>query len=228
MKKHIYLSVILTLLNTIILSSCNYSGYKQVRNQNSARSYSLIQKYKNKSNANGSSLFGVENRKLEFEYFSDSKDSTSQLIIRVTSGYNEGEILSKIHLLSNSNELITIIPEDVLKREYVEEYNYSVSTPTTKLKTVHDPGGVDVVIQPDGTHEHVHRAASTKTVNVSESKIENQTGANSQIYNEMKFILKNKDRQAFKDMKKCKLFFQHAEIILVPNKTQLGELKNYL
>jgi len=84
------------------------------------------------------------------------------------------------------------------------------------------------VVQPDGTYKHVHRAASTKIVNETENQINNHSGTKSQIFNELKIILNQEEKNVFKEMQSCSLFFQNSQIIIEPNKFQLSKLKNYL
>mgnify|MGYP003616381262 FL=1 len=221
-------NILLNLGIIVLLSSCNFNAYNTIEKRNVMPENSLIQSYKGESTASSGSEFGVINRKIEFEYKKNKTDTTIEIVIRVTSGYNEGEILKQIEILTENNGLKMLIPDQILSREYVEEYRYSTTNPITRQKFINDPGGIDVVVQPDGTYKHVHRAASTKIVNETENQTNNHSGTKSQIFNELKIILNQEEKNIFKEMQSCSLFFQNSQIIIEPNKFQLSKLKNYL
>jgi len=212
----------------LTITSCNYSTYSMVESTNEILESSLIHKYAGESSANEKSDFALKNRKIEFEYIKNKIDSSTQVIVRITSGYNEGELLNKMQIISKGNQKEKISTDSIISRDYIEEYSYTISTPITKQKTINDPGGVDVVVQADGTHKHVHRAPSTKIVNVTENQTNKHSGAKSQIFNEMKIYFEKNKTVRLKDVIGYVLFFQNCQIRIELDIGQINELNNYL
>ncbi len=190
----------------------------------------LFHKYSGESSVNSNSNFGVVNRKIEFEYRIIEVDSIVDVNIMLTTGFNEGELLEGIELFFENGVILSLKTSKVISREYSENYSYSTSTPVTKHKTITDPGGVDIVVQEDGTHKHVHRPGSTKTVNVTENETNNHSESKSQIFNQIKFKFQKADLEILRSIPfyQYKLNFQNGHIFIIPNRSQRIQLENYL
>lgn len=185
-----------------------------VNSQNRNPSTNLNHQYQGTSNANTDSAFSLVDRKIEFEFASIVKDSLADVLIMLTSGYNEGEIVD--HMIIHLNDGSEIIGKYTSQssREYVENYSYNTSIPVTRTKTINDPGGTDIVVQPDGTHQHVHRPASSKMVTVNETDTQTNYGEKSQLFNTGTIELNQENILAIKTsgIKRFEILLENCEV----------------
>ncbi len=182
--------------------------------------------YKANSNANSKSAFSPIDRKVEFEYFVEHKDSLANVHIMMTSGFNEGGLKELLFIELKNKEQIKIPTGESTIREYVESKTYNYTTPTTSTRTINDPGGVDVQVQPDGTHKHVNRPASSKTVTVTENQTNSGQTDKSQLFNTTtikldKYII---GRIKAHGISYFQFQFEHTEIMIKVNQSQSREL----
>ena len=219
-----------TLINLLIAStivSCNVQYMPNYDNSSySKTNKKLFHRYKSISTASSESEFNVKKRKVEFEYGILNQDSTIDLTISITTGFNEGEMKGVLSIMLEGNNTIKLNSIDLETKEYVETYNYSSSLPINKTKIINDPGGIDIVIQPDGTHKHVHRPASSKVVNVTEAQVENVQKSQSQIFNRAEFILSKTDLKML-SLYKIQTFeikLKHETLKIHPNYFQQNQI----
>lgn len=190
----------------------------------------LFHKYNLSSTANQNSQFRPLNRVVEFDYNIVERDSIVDVMMMLTSGFNEGEILDHLVINLQNEQTISVIYKTKESREYVETYSHNYTQPVYNTQTVTDPGGVDVVTKADGTFEHVHRPATTKTVNTTEQVAHTNQGSKSQLFNSAKMQLKKDDIALIKlhGVESFEVFFQNSSLILTPNKLQAREINSYL
>jgi len=143
----------------------------------------LFHHYSGSSNVSPNSSFKLLKRIIEFDFQTVQEDSLILVKINCTSGFDEGQITGKLFVVFENDEVEEINLEEITVREYVEQLNYNTTTPVIDTKVINDPGGVDIVVQPDGTHKQVHRAPSSKTVTVTENVTQTNTHLKSQIFN---------------------------------------------
>ncbi len=182
--------------------------------------------YKASSNANVKSAFSAIDRKVEFEYFVEHKDSLAKVHVMMTSGFNEGNLEELLFIELKNREQIKIPIKGSTTREYVESKTYSYTTPTTSTRTINDPGGVDVKVQPDGTHTHVPRPASSRTVTVTENETKSGKTDKSQLFNTTTLELDKNTISRIKEhgISYFQFQFEHAQIIIKVNASQSREL----
>lgn len=223
-----YTKTLLYFICISILSACSYSTQKQMNS--SPKIESFYHKYLGESNANALSAFKLINRKIEFEYLDIEPDSSALVLIMLTSGLNEGSLKSDIEVILNNGEILLLELANISSNDYVESYNYNTSAPVTKMKTITDPGGIDLVNQPDGTVKHVTRLASTKTVNVTEQQVTNHSGSKTQIFNKAHLRWTKEHITAIKrhGINKFVINFEYASLEISPRKSQNKELKKRL
>lgn len=189
----------------------------------------LYHRYEARSSVNPESDFAVQNRKIEFDYDRIAEDSIMEIGVMLTTGYNEGELLPQIELILKNDEILGLTLDNVITRDYVEHYSYNTSTPVTRFQTVNDPGGVDVVVQPDGTHKHVHRAPSTKTISVNDTETAIHSGSKSQIFNQSKLRLEKRYLELIRNSQIVgfKLYLQNGSLDIRLTELQQNELFKY-
>ena len=190
----------------------------------------LFHRYNAVSTAHPNSQFRPINRGIEFNYNMLERDSIVEVLMMLTSGFNEGEILDHLIIHLQNEESIKVDFETTESREYVETYSYNYTQPVNNSQTVTEFGGIDVVTKADGTVEHVHRPATTKTVNTTEQVAHNSQGGKSQLFNSAKMQLEKDDIANIKSngVENFEVFFQNSTLILTPTKYQGREMKRYL
>lgn len=190
----------------------------------------LFHQYNAVSTANAKSQFRPLNRLIEFDYKILERDSLVEVMMMLTSGFNEGEIMDHLVIHLQNEESIKVSFETTESREYVETYSYNYTQPVNNTQTVTDFGGTDIVTKADGTVEFVNRPTTTKTVNTTDQVTRNSQGGKSQLFNSAKMQLKKEDITSIKlnGVKSFEVSFQNAILILRPSKHQALEMKSYL
>jgi hypothetical protein len=190
----------------------------------------LFHQYNAVSTANAKSQFRPLNRVVEFDYNILERDSLVEVMMMLTSGFNEGEILDHLITHLQNEESIKVNFETQESREYVETYSHNYTQPVNRTQTVTDFGGTDVVTKADGTVEHVQRPMTTKTVNTTEQVAHNSQGGKSQLFNSAKMQLKKDDIASIKinGVDSFEVSLQNSSLILAPSKYQVLEMKSYL
>ena len=219
----------LTLLfAAMLLASCTVT--KVYEGGHSEYSPKLFHVYNSHSTTSPKSQFGPINRRVEIEYNILERDSLVEVMMMLTSGFNEGEILDHLVIHLQNEESIKVNFETKESREYVETYSYNYTQPVNRTQTVTDFGGTDVVTKADGTVEHVQRPMTTKTVNTTEQVAHNSQGGKSQLFNSAKMQLKKEDIASIKmnGVDSFEVPFQNSTLILTPSKQQVLEMKRYL
>ena len=190
----------------------------------------LFHQYNAVSTANAKSQFRPLNRVIEFDYKILERDSLVEVMMMLTSGFNEGEILDHLVIHLQNEESIKVNFETTESREYVETYSYNYTQPVNNTQTVTDIGGTDVVTKADGTVEFVNRPTTTKIVNTTQQVTRNSQGGKSQLFNSAKMRLKKEDIAIMKlnGVESFEVSFQNSTLILTPSKYQAREMKSYL
>lgn len=162
-----------------------------------------------------------------FEYEINETDTVSLLIYFITE-INYGTLIN-LQMLTQNYEYEFSMDQYEVKETIVERTN-SYQYTEYQTQTINEPGGIDIVVQPDGTHKQVIRNATTKTVNTPVNK----TGFTS----ENKIMRQHKFRseilpETVDDLRLTKgiqfvFHFEEKSILLSPSRSCKKELKSFL
>jgi hypothetical protein len=176
--------------------------------------------------------FSLTSRKTEFEFQRSETAVDSQyiqVIVRITSGFDEGKLANRLMLVTD-DEMIPLKFTDVLHKEYVYEENREISSTKEESKWVTSPGGIDVVVRQDGTHEHVVRQSNS---HYEYSTVPDQKRVQireSQYYNQGKLYINTLLAAKIFTSKKLsfKLYFDESAVLLKTTPNHNVELKNFI
>lgn len=229
MKLLIQFSVILLMLTGCIAIS-DTANLDSKSSNISPKDERLFHEYETASSENSDSKFAVKSRTVELEYKNVLDDTLVSVKGMMTTGFNEGEILNQLEIVKTNGDVIKVTLQDIASREYVNEYSYNTTTPTTTTQQVFDPGGTSVVVQSDGTHKTVTTPAKYNTVTNTTNITTNHTGARSQLFNEFKFdmgvTILDTLRNDFIDYYLIKTV--EGEVEIIPHDRDLDQLYHYL
>ncbi len=210
--------------------SCNYYPKLSEKYSNNGNINEVaFHKYQALTSVNENSDFGIVNRKIEFEYIKKKIDSVVDVKIMLTTAFIEGELLNEHEIILTNNETIKFTLQDLISREYVENYIYTTQYPVTSYQTITHPSSIEIVTKQDGTVEHVTKPAKVENVQVTTNDPRTNPIGRSQIFNQARFVLSKKDFNKIKlaNLKGFNLFTKHATLQITPSIRQEKELNNY-
>jgi hypothetical protein len=194
--------------------------------------YYLVQKNLIWQSEKPNGEFSLTNRKIEFEYQKPETIIDSQyiqVIVRITSGFDEGKLANRLMLITD-DEMTPLNFTDVLHKEYVYEENRETSSTKGEYQWVTSPGGVEVVIRQDGTHEHVIKQSSSQYQYTTVPDEERVHIRESQYYNQGKLSINTLLAAKIFTSKKIafKLYFDESAVLLKTTPNHNIELKNFI
>ncbi len=214
---------ILTIL-CLLLAACAEMRTASSIEQNSR----LTQNYQKFKDYHDKSIFKVKTREAEFDYDFDPKNTSLILTQRITTGYDEGELLPKMILIL-ADASFHLEGRESVSRNYIKTQSKANYVPSSRTETITEPGSVEIVTKADGTTEHVHRPATSKTVTINESKLQQSDSSEWQIFNSVRYSIDKESLSLLTGSPSIifRVYAQNDSLDIFPNARQVAALKTF-